>query len=302
MIKHTKHAAAAIIAAAILAGCGQGALTTQFAADGPADGMRGLAGGGKGGMKGDHGGMKGGQGGPMGLLQLADLTDEQKAQIQAIEEKYRPARPHAIASAKPVNKVAELLAAEALDVDALQAALAERPARPARPAHTAMLAELRAVLSEAQRAAIVARLEARTAPASAYAPTDRPSPPSVDARVAEVAARHSLNADQQAKLAAFFTALEATRPAHERPDFAAHQAAELAFWRTGDTTALAALEPPAAEPAAFPVDQFVALAQALTPEQRAQILARGPVGGPGGHHGGRGGRFGGGHGKGGFGH
>lgn len=67
-------------------------------------------------------------------------------------------------------------------------------------------------------------------------------------------------------------------------DHAERQAAMLAFWQTGDATGLTPLA--AAEAPAFPVDEFVALAQLLTPAQCAQLLAhrggrRGHDGGPG---------------------
>ncbi len=305
MFSHTHRAAGAIITAFLLAGCGQVAFTgAELDATGPAGirAMRGAQGGefagrkgGFGGQKGGHGelkggpgGMMGGLGGPMAMFAIADLTDEQKAQIQAIQEKYRPARPAgepgAEAGKQPGAKLQALLAADTLDVEALKAALAERPAKLAgdRPDRTAMLAEVRAVLTEAQREAIVAKLEAMPAPpakADDATRADRPAPPSVDERVARVAEKLALTDAQQAALVTFETALDANRGEFVKPahDHAAGQAAMVAFWKTGDTTALAALQPPAIEPPAFPVDAFVALAQSLSAEQRVQLLARGPM-------------------------
>ena len=309
MYNHLKRAIPAVIASALLAGCGQAALNTNaFTGDAAAfASLRGPGGpgggqGGPGGMKGGHG-AKGGPGGMMGLYGLADLTAEQKTQIQAIQAKYRPAKPATEARARPEHRVTELLEATTLDVEALKVALAERPTRPARPDHTAMLAEVRAVLTDAQRAAIITQLEGRTAPAD-QADADRPARPTAEERVAHVASKLSLSDEQKAALTAFEVAMEANRPEKIRPDFAARQAAELAFWKTGDTAALAALAPAEVSPPAFPVDAFVALAQVLTPEQRVQLLARGGHGGPGGP-GGRGGQGGpgghGGHGGHGFG-
>lgn len=314
MFNHAKRAAAAVIAAYLLAGCGQGVLTaTELSGAGTAD-LRGMAGdqkgafgghrGGPGGEKGGPGGMRGGMGGPMELFALADLTAEQKTQIQAIQEKYRPARPEGQPGDQPLNPgahLSELLKADTLDVDALKAALAARPARTAgdRPDPTAMLAEIRAVLTDAQRAAIAAKLEAMPAPrakADDASRADRPAPPTVEERTAKVAEKLSLTDAQKAALVTFETALEANRPQGAKPeqDHAAHQAAMIAFWKTGDTTALAALKPPAIEPPAFPVDAFIALAQTLTADQRVQLLVRGPMGGPGGPsgHGGPGGHDG----------
>lgn len=302
-----------LLAAVLMTGCGQmSLLSTDANALGTAYGLAsvdGVAGGkgakgqkaggprgelgGKGGPGGPKGGPNGGPNdGPMGLFGLADLTDDQKTQIAAIEAKYRPAKPAADAVApteKPGAKLAELLKAETLDVEALKAALAERPEPKleAKGDRTAQMAEIRLVLTEAQREAIAAKIEAMPAPASKdeAAKAARPARPTAEARVTAVATKLALTDVQQAALLAFETAQEANRPARSEqaaPDHAAHRAAQIAFWRTGDTTGLTAAQPPALARPAFPVDAFIALAQVLTPAQRAQLLGHGGPGGPGG--------------------
>lgn len=296
------------LALATLAGCGNTALLGA-AGLGTTDANAALqARGGKGGFA---------KGGPQGGGQLAQfatlgLSDEQKAQLQAIAEKYKPAAP-AEGEARPEApgaKIQAILTAETVDVDALKAALAEQPARPEKADNrTAVLVETRAVLTSEQIATLVAQLKAQPAQ-----PSDRPSPPAgaqkpdAAARTAALATELALTAEQQAAFEAFVAKQEANRPAK---DDAAHQArheaqraALITFWETGDTAALTVAEPAEIARPAFPVDELVALATSLSVEQRTQLFARGFGFGPGGKggHGGPGGRDGGKHaGKGGHG-
>lgn len=297
--KHLMQTVGLALALATLAGCGNAALLNA-AGLGTTDADAALQARGKGGFA---------KGGPQGGGQLAQfatlgLSDEQKAQLQAIAEKYKPATP-AEGAARPEAPGAEIqaiLTAETVDVEALKAALAAQPAKPEKADNrAAVLVETRAVLTSEQIATLVAQLKARPAQ-----PSDRPSPPAgaqkpdAAARTAALATELALTAEQQAAFEAFVAKQEANRPAK---DDAAHQArheaqraALITFWETGDTAALTAAEPAQVERPAFPVDELVALATSLSVEQRTKLFARGfGFGGPGGKggHGGPGGRDGG---------
>lgn len=284
MTKPFTRALTVALAIATLSGCGAEGLLASVSSN--ALNYQGLNAGNA--PLGRHGGKMDGPKGGFGVAQFAglDLTEEQKTQLQAIAEKYKPAE-------RPENTVAELLEAETIDPDALRAALAARGEKPA-DNHLAMLVETRAVLTDAQRAKLVEQLQAR----GAEAPAERPAPPAGQERpdpaerTAQLVEKLGLNETQKAALQAFQAKLEAGKPAElpARPDHAAMTAAMVTFWQTGDTTALAATRPTIERPA-FPVDEFIALAQVLTVEQRQQILGHGFGGhkrGPGGHGGPRG--------------
>lgn len=295
--KHLMQTVGLALALATLAGCGNTALLSAAGLATTDTDAALQARGGKGGF---------GKGGPQGGGQLAQfaalsLSDDQKAQLQAIAEKYKPAAP-AEGEAKPEApgaKIQAILTAETVDVDALKAALAEQPAKPEKADNrTAILVETRAVLTSEQIATLVAQLKAQPAQ-----PSDRPSPPAdaqkpdAATRTAALATELAFSAEQKAAYEAFVAKQEANRPAK---DDAAHQArheaqraALITFWETGDTAALTAAEPAEITRPAFPVDELVALATSLSVEQRTKLFARGfGFGGPGGK-GGHGGRDGG---------
>ncbi|MEB3329514.1 MAG: Spy/CpxP family protein refolding chaperone [Candidatus Sericytochromatia bacterium] len=326
MKTHLTRAVGLALALGTLSGCGSATLLEasalgldgllQARAAGVAElrgseGQGGLRGGERpGGRHADkHRGRPGGPGdgmrgrGPQGeqpLFKGLDLTAEQRTQLQAIAEKYRPARPEGTDAVKPEppgRQVQALLTAATLDVEALRAALAAQP--PTRPphheGHTAHLVETRSVLTEGQLSQLVARLEAQPPQA-----VERPAPPAGKerpdpaARLAELATKLNLTAEQQASLQAFQAAMTAARPAPDQAtrqaDREAHRAAMIAFWKTGDATQLEALKPARMEPPAFPTEALINLATSLTAEQRQQLFTRGLPGGPGlpGVKGGRG--------------
>lgn len=277
-------ALAVSLALSTLAGCGQSALLSAAATGTTADQASLQAKG-----RGERGP---GQGGPMALFAQLDLSADQQTQLQAIADQYKPAAP----SAQPENQLATLLTAATLDVDAVKAAFAAQPQPPQDDHRVAQLVEVRAVLTDAQRAKLVALLKAQPTPA---VPSDRPSPDAARPQGDDpLVAKLSLTTEQKAAYDAFKAALDANRPAAPtaRPDFAARQAAEISFWETGDTAGLTA-DKPAVERPAFPVDAFVAFVETLTVDQRQQAFAQGGFGfgmGPGGKggHEGPGGREG----------
>ena len=242
---------------------------------GPGMGGPGMGGPGMGGLR------MGGPGLPGLPLAGIELTTEQRASLKAIAEKYRPAEaarpdPATMAARRDEMKARQdalkaALSAEPFDGAALSAALAPPADRPAPPAlDPQALVEARAVLTDEQRATVIAKL--KEAPQDLPAMPGRPDP---TARLTEALA---LTAEQQAKLAA----IGAARPA---PDHAARHAAMIAFLETGDAAAL--LTPPAH--AAPPTDALVAFVGSLDAAQRAKLTEQafflgGPrgAGGPGG--------------------
>jgi Spy/CpxP family protein refolding chaperone len=268
------------LALSTLAGCGQSALLS--AALGAATGDQ-LALQSKG-DRGPRGGQMGDRdGGPMAMFATLSLTDDQKAQLQAIAEKYKPQAPADRQKPEgPGAKLQTILTTDTLDVDALKAALAEKPPAPKadrQDNRLAQLVEVRAVLTEEQRAKLVEQLKAQPTPAE---PSDRPAPPADAKRPdsAQFEAKLGLNDEQKAAFKAFQDKLEANRPAEpaKKPDFAAHRAAEITFWETGDTTGLTSDKPVIIEPPAFPVDEFVAFVTSLSADQRKQVFAHGAFG------------------------
>jgi Spy/CpxP family protein refolding chaperone len=317
MKTHLTRAVGLALALGTLSGCGSATLleASSLGLDSllqaRGTGVAGLRGGeAKGGPRGGemqggpreglHRGMKGGPGGDMhgkgpmgeqGQFEGLDLTAEQRTQLQAIAEKHRPAKPEGDTAQKPEHpgqKLPAILTAATLDVEALRAALAEKP--PARPPHAenhaARLTEMRAVLTADQINQLVARLEAQPAqPAKRPelpADVQRPDPA---ARLTELATRLNLNAEQQTALQAFHAAMEANRPDRDEATrlarHAAHQAAMITFWKSGDASQLDALKPAQAESPAFPAEALVTLATSLSAEQRQQLFGQGLPGGPG---------------------
>lgn len=276
-----------------------------------------------------NGGQRGDEMG--NLFAVASLTADQQTQVAAIAAKYKPAAPAASPSDDPDAALRALLVADTVDDTALRAALAAReaaePSAPPTDNRVAELTEIRAILTDTQRAAIVAQLQAQTD----KQPSDRPSaPPSGDAGAAPAncapgqmgqggpqgdgprgGGQHggkapqadgsgapqqpekvTFTADQQAKLDAFQVAMKPAKPdASATPTDP--RAGEIAFWQTGDTSGLAA-PAPAARPA-FPTDLFVAFVESLDASQRQALFAHGGLmmggqpgpGGPGGERGGQ---------------
>lgn len=259
-------AATMLLSVGLLAGCGQVGLFSG-SPEGVATGLQGW-------------GMPGGdrmpapghrsEHGPSGLdwLRGIELTDVQRDEIQAIADSYRP---------------------EPLDVEALRSALADLNLHPKAPPIWPVEAfvKVREVLTEAQRAELIARLEAMATDES-----ERPDAPMSGDHTERLANRLNLDDVQSDLFQAFVAKLPSPPPP---PDAAAHREAWRNFLQTGDGTHLESLMPPAAEPQAFPVDEFLALAQALRVEQRQVLLsppradarhaAHGHLGHPGDPHG-----------------
>lgn len=275
-LHHVFKSAALALALAALVGCGESDLLTTVDSSQSGDALAMRLGADRGGRMGPHGRE---HGGAFGLFAGLNLTAEQRTQLLAIADQYRP-QP-ATASAAP--RMDSLLVAETLDVEALRSAMANRPAPPAAQNRLDFLAEARAVLTDEQRATLVARL--KDAPA---APDARPRPehprhglegPALEQLSAEL----KLTAEQQAAYDAYQAKLESARPTP--PDPEAMRTTMVSFLETGDVSALKALEPEAAPPG-FPADEFIAWVQTLSFEQRKVIFAQrfeGPHHGPHGH-------------------
>lgn len=256
-----------------LTGCGQGSLLSGASGgglDADSEAMQAMRMGRHPGAHGfmGHGGPRQGAHAPgVGFLMGLDLSEEQQEQLREIFDTYRPAKPEN--EATPGESLAELLEAESLDVEALRAALAEGAQRPAAvpgmPAEA--LVAVREVLTEAQRAEVVSRVSEMPLPSV----DERPQAPSSGDRLDRIATSMNLTDAQQAALDAFKAKLSA--PSQPAEDSQAHRDALIALFETGDATALKALTPSEAEAPAFPVEEFVALAQVLSAEQRLALLA-----------------------------
>lgn len=229
------------------------------------------------------GGKMGHKGAGLGLLAVpgVELTDEQKAAVKAIMEKYKPAKPEAPVDREAYKAQREglvtLLNAETFDAAAFKAALAGLKPPVSRPQpDAAMFVELRAVLTDEQRATAIAKLkEMPEPPAKVDAPTSHAD---------KMAEKLKLTEEQKAKFTTLHEALQGQRPAF---DPAARKAALIAFLETGDA---AGLMPPAERPAP-PVDAIVDFVSSLDATQRAALaagpglpgLGRGPGHGGKGH-------------------
>jgi len=249
-----------------LVGCGATSLTTTLDPTQTSDAMAMRMGPGKG----PHmGGPRRPRGGEFEIFAGLSLTSEQRAQLAAIAEKYRP-QP-ATASAAP--RMEDLLVAESLDVDALQSALANRPTPPA-PHRLDFLVEARAVLTDEQRTTLVARLKAEPVPTAMPARPDRPPHGPEGFGVDRLTGDLALTADQQSAYDAFQAKLDEGRTAMPTPpEPQAVRTALIAFIETGDVSGLQALEPTATPPA-FPADEFLAWVKTLTFEQRKALFNR----------------------------
>jgi Spy/CpxP family protein refolding chaperone len=265
----------------ILAGCGQLPMLTAGSGKGA------LAFKGQGAFGGHEKGHKDGlKNGPFGLLSAVELTAEQKTQLKAIAEKYKPQKAVGPAE-KPGAKLKTVVETDPLDVEALRAALSEKPEAPAEAGvpQLEFLKEARGVLTEAQRTTLIEKLKAQPTPApTTHAARPEPTAEQKQQLLDTLAEKLQLTDTQKAAYAAFQAKLEANRASAERPvhDPAAQRDALVSFLETGDTAGLEALKPAGARPV-FPVDEFVALAQSLSVEQRKQLLAG--AGGHGGHQG-----------------
>jgi Spy/CpxP family protein refolding chaperone len=214
-------------------------------------------------MGGGKMGSRPGPGAALGLLAVPgiELTQEQKAAVKAIMEKYRPAKPEA-----PVDRAAHkaqreslvaLLKAESFDAVAFKSALAglKPPAAPPRP-DAAMFTELRAVLTDEQRTTAIARLK------------EMPEPPAKmkepGAHLDKMAEKLKLTDEQKAKLAALHETMQAQRPIRKP---GTRKAALIAFLETGGVADLM----PSAEPPALPVDAVVDFVGSLDATQRTTL-------------------------------
>lgn len=266
--------AALVLTLGALAGCGASSLLTAVEASQSPDAMAMRLGSERGGMFGPHGRQHGG-----GLFSVVTLTAEQRTQLAAIADKYRPQA--ATGSAAP--RMDALLVAETLDVEAVRTALANRPTPPAARNRLDFLMEARSVLTDEQRASLVERLKADPVATERRPRPEHPRHGMGGAGVDRLPAELKLTTEQQAAYDAYQAKLEAARLTP--PDADAKRTAMITFLETGDVTALEAMEP-AVSPSAFPADEFVAWVQTLSFEQRKAIFARrfeGPHRGPHGH-------------------
>ncbi|MNL06927.1 hypothetical protein D3C87_1275790 [compost metagenome] len=288
MRTHALRAATVLVLLGALAGCGQVGLLNGTT-DAQERDLQTWRTNGPGGM-----GLHEGMGRPgegllgFGWLQDLDLSDAQREDLQAIADTYRPEMPDSPAGQPPFSVVRRLLSAEPLDVEALRTALAEAAPSPKAPPvwPAEAFVKLRDLLTAAQRAELVSRLKAMPLPSG-----DRPEPPAPAARFERLAGQLKLSDEQSALLQAFTEKLPA--PPQPKGDSVAHRDAWITLLETGDASGIEALEPARGDLLAFPVDEFVALAQALSVEQRQALLAPAqgahgperPVGFMGGHPG-----------------
>jgi hypothetical protein len=150
------------------------------------------------------------------------------------------------------------------------------PVCPGRPwgrqaQHASRLAtqrEIRAVYTEEQPTAIIAKLQAQPEPVARDGAGKVGDRPDMAAKLAETL---QLSDAQKAAIEALKPAEPAVRPGH-----AAHRQAEIAFWQTGDTTQLQALAPAFVDM----TDAIVTAATTLTVDQRKAVFSHG-FGGPG---------------------
>lgn len=207
-----------------------------------------------------HHGMKH-EGGPAYFAKQLQLTEQQKAQIKAIAQKYR-AQHKAAPKAENWKQLHQILAAPTLDKAALKQFLeARQQARTAEiSTRVKMLAEMRAVLTGAQRQQLAQLLSK---------PLPQPKGPSADAQKRmhdRVVKALDLNASQ----AQAFDQLQAQIRTQRQGKRGAMRQAFAEFARTGDTGALERTLDANAH--ALPVDAIVDFAATLTPEQRAKAL------------------------------
>lgn len=221
------------------------------------------------------------RGGMLPGLQQLNLSDAQKSQLKAIARKYR-------AQAQVGDRKAEreqlkaIVLADQVDGAKLKSFLQARAAEmeSKAPQRAAMLGEMRAVLTDAQRAQLVKALDQHSPRAKGNWAGKRKG--MGDRMVADL----NLNADQKAKfdaLKAKMKSLRAGQPGVKGKD------ALKAFIQTGNQSAFQA-SMQANREGKLPVDEIVALATSLDKAQREKLVAKfdhfGGFGG--GHRGGRG--------------
>jgi hypothetical protein len=211
-------------------------------------------------------------------LEALELSAEQREALRAIAEKYRPAPPSGEHGAPSEAAIPAILRAEPLDVEALRAALASPPPAPMdmHPLGIDALVEAYGVLTDAQRSELVARLQALPVPAD-----DERQPPSPAEHLERLAAGLDLNAEQTLALEAFKSKLDGAPQRTMGGE--AYREGVIALLETGDPALLLALKPTLSERPAFPIEEFVALAEMLSATQR-QVLLVDDRRGPGGPH------------------
>jgi len=222
------------------------------------------------------------------------LSDDQKKQLKAIADKYKPAKP-----AQPAD-LRKLLTAATIDESALRSALQQEQTfrKTMQDNALAALSEERAVYTDDQRAKMVARLQAIPEPKAPHAAPKAPHQsfdawlsdklkltdeqkatlaslkPTPASREAQLADKLKLSDEQKAALAA----LKPEAPPKFDP--AAEKQAMIAFWQNGDTSGLKKPAP------ADKTDALVAAAKLLSADQRKALFGRGfggpGIGGPGG--------------------
>jgi Spy/CpxP family protein refolding chaperone len=235
----------------LLAGCNTtiaASVTTPTASAAPL--IFGPTGGG-----GQQMGMPGG-GGLDQVLAGLGLTADQQAKIQALN-------PQPAGQPPAGSNLTTLLTADALDVTALRAAIAAQPL--GGPDRSAYYQGVYDVLTAAQRTALATALKAAPAQGGPGGqPQGMPSgmqpPPGGSLNTSGL----TLTTAQQAALDAFQAKLAGTMGGPTS------NATVATYFETGDATK---------PTAGFPVDELVALAQALTAAQRKQVFANG-LGGP----------------------
>jgi Spy/CpxP family protein refolding chaperone len=277
MVRPT-HLLLAAAATASLAGCGQiPALVADLATSGALAGDPTRAFGGKLAQANADGpmtikcggpGVPGGKAMAVGLMvgPGADLglTAEQQAQIEALHQQHQAKEPQA-PPPETGKAVRDAFLAEHVDEAALRAALqAQVDARAAapKPDPTQELVAIRAILTDAQRAKLVASLQAQPGPklVSGGLAGQEDAWASFEQGLA-------LSAEQKAAVDAVKAKLAPAEPPGDP------RAAMIAFWQDGDASGLV---PPA--PPALPIDEIVKAALVLDVAQRKALAGHGMPG------------------------
>lgn len=195
------------------------------------------------------------------LARQLGLTADQQAQIKAILAQHRPPQP-----GQHLAELKALLTAETVDQAALKAWVEARKAQfqSHQSERLAVAGELRAVLTDDQRAKLLAQL-AKDPPAG------HPHLEAFKARMRQhLVGDLGLTAGQQAQLDALHTQLEALRdPARGK----AMREAIAAFVQSGDQAALGAAMQGQLD-GRFPVDAVIAFAASLDQGQRTKLVER----------------------------
>lgn len=218
--------------------------------------------------------MMGMRGGMLPGLKQLNLTDAQKSQLKAIAQKYRPQAKGSDFKAER-EQLKAIVLADQVDGAKLKSFLQARAAKmeAKAPQRAAMLGEMRAVLTDAQRAQLVKALDQHPAPKANWQGKRHGMG---DRMVADL----NLTAAQKAKfdaLQAKMQSMHAGQPGKE---------ALKAFIQTGDQSAFQASMKANME-GKLPVDEIVDLATSLDKAQREKLVAKFNHFG-GGHRGGHG--------------